>query len=77
MAIDTATKRANVIQYGRTNVSALPVPDGTIGTDDRVHLALAYYLGDEQPPVDIIVTFSLDVIYNMSTRMSKVMVREI
>jgi hypothetical protein len=27
--------------------------------------------------VDIIVTFSLDVIYNMSTRMSKVMVREI
>ena len=68
MAIDTATKRANIIQYGRTNVSALPVPDGTIGTADRVHLSLAYYLDDAPPPViDIEVNSTIKrFIYNNS-----------
>lgn len=75
MAIDTATKRSNVIRYGRANVSALPVPDGAIDINDRAFLASAYYSG--APTVDIVVTFSFDVIYNMSTGMSKVMVKRI
>lgn len=76
MAIDTATKRSNTIRYGRANVSALPVPDGSINVNDRAFLASAYYFSSEEVP-DIIVTFSLDVIYNMSTGMSKVMVKRI
>ena len=76
MAIDTATKRSNTVRYGRANVSALPVPDGTISTNDKAHLASAYYFDAEVPP-DIVVTFSFDVIYNMSTGMSKVMVKRI
>jgi hypothetical protein len=76
MAIDTATKRSNVIRYGRANVSALPVPDGSISVNDRAYLASVYYFTAEVPP-DIVITFSLDVIYNMSTGMSKVMVKRI
>lgn len=76
MAIDTATKRSNVVQYGRANVSTLPVSDGTIGINDMSHLVSTYYLNTEVLP-DITVTFSFDVIYNMSTGMSKVMVKRI
>lgn len=46
-AVDTATKRFNVINMAG---SALPVPDGTIDAADRVHLLMAYGPLADAPP---------------------------
>lgn len=42
MAIDTATRRAAAISFGRVNLLPLPVPDGTVDAGDRAHLLRLY-----------------------------------
>lgn len=46
-AVDTATKRFNVVNMAG---SALPVPDGTIDAADRVHLLMGYGPLTGNPP---------------------------
>lgn len=42
MAIDTATKRASVVNIGLPWTAALPQPDGSVDSADRATLANAY-----------------------------------
>lgn len=42
MAIDTRSRRASVLAAGIMALVALPLPDGTVGTQDRPHVAGLY-----------------------------------
>lgn len=42
MAIDTAAERLQILDYEDVLAAGLPVPDGAIGTDDRMHLIWLY-----------------------------------
>ena len=42
MAVDTAEKRASVIQFAMPLVMVLPVPSGTIAEPERAHLVDMY-----------------------------------
>lgn len=44
MAVDTANKRASVINFGTPWVGVLPPPDGSVDTEDR-QLVLNLYSG--------------------------------
>jgi hypothetical protein len=49
MAIDTQTKRRSVTSY--TGVVMAPVPDGTVGTPDRMQMAGLYPFGGGAPAI--------------------------
>jgi hypothetical protein len=50
MAIDTALKRASVIQFKQPYRTTLPFPSGTIGTGQRITLGYAYSGITPSPP---------------------------
>ncbi len=79
MAIDSAIKRCNVIQVGLPFVTTLPIPDGSITSQDFAHLGHSYSLvGDNPiPPDDIITEYRITISYNMSTGMSNSMISRI
>jgi hypothetical protein len=45
MAVDTKTKRLNMLQLARPFVVALPDPDGAFGPSNRAHLSQWYLVG--------------------------------
>lgn len=54
MAVDTANKRYSMIQFARMSTHMLPIPDGTIGVQDRAmyeHLYHGIALDSLTPPV--------------------------
>ena len=42
MAVDTRSKRASSVNFGKPYVASLVLPDGTIGQGDRQHSAWSY-----------------------------------
>lgn len=43
MAIDTASKRFSMVNFGHVPVTPLIIPDGTVGAGDQYHLLNLYF----------------------------------
>ena len=52
MAVDTATKRYAMINFGAADLM-MPVPDGTVAAVDRSHFLGMYLAGGAAAPVTV------------------------